>query len=375
MGLLDRGVPRTITAAAVVGLLMLAAACTVEADDGAGAPTSTTTSVAGLGEPTAAASAAPAYFFSQNARSGTYRTTSDGVELVLDDVADVTVAITERPNRGATHLRTADFVADWDDQFGDDPPNATIAVVAADGTQSEAALELLRPTYDPDARRLTYPARVLTGGLPDAFVDASVMIDDAGFPVHLNVIDQTDDVDGVAVVLYRPNLLGSVEQDVAWTILELQGPGDSQQLTLGALSVGATDSFGDQTAQLSANPGSSFQVVDDSSGTTLVATASSGTEQISISSGLGQGVLDAEVYENGKLLSVATGVMPGNTAVFRYASSIWIGSASQFVQGEIMQGEPSDATELDLEGVASADLVVTGGGGQPYSFTLQNVTS
>ena len=294
MGQLPRGVPRTITAAVVVALLALAVACTVEADDGAGAPSSTTTSDPGLGEPTAAASTEPAYFFAQNARSGTYRTTADGVELTLEDVADVTVAITERPNRGATHLRTADFVDDWDAQFGDDPPNATIAVVGVDGVQSEVALELLRPTYDPDARRLTYPARVLTGGLPEAFVDASVMIDDAGLSTHLNVIDQTNDGGaGMAMVVYRPNLLDPDGRHIAWTVLDVLGSGDMQPLVLGGLSVSATDSFGNQTAQLSASPWSAFQVVTDAGGTTLVAAAPTGDQQISITNSLGQATLDA----------------------------------------------------------------------------------
>ena len=89
--------------------------------------------------------------------------------------------------------------------------------------------------------------------------------------------------------------------------------------------------------------------------------------------GLGEATLDANVYQNGKVLSVASGVQPGNTAVFRYATSIWVGSMSQVVQGEVMQSEPSDATELVVNGVASADLVITGGGGQPYAFTLTNV--
>ena len=372
-------VTRTTRATAVctvVGLLALLGACTTEPEEGGGARGTNPATPPTLGEPTAASSVEPSYFFSQNARSGTYTTTADGVQLVLDDVADMTVAIMERPNRGATHLRTGQFVDEWADQFGDDPPNATISVIGADGTQYEAALELLGPTYDAESRRLTYPARVLTGSLPDTFTDASVMIDDASLTVQLTIVDQS--ADDAEFVLYRPNVFAASGTDLAWTVLGPGGSVDGRTVELGALSVSATDSFGEQIPQLSAAPGSAFTVSLGAGGVSLTASTPTYThpDAITVQNGLQDGSMNASVYEGDKLLSTVTGVQPANQAIFRFATSIWIAAATGVVQGAVV--DPSalqDATELSLEGVTAADVVITGGGSQPYVFTLSNVQS
>jgi hypothetical protein len=66
-------------------------------------------------------------------------------------------------------------------------------------------------------------------------------------------------------------------------------------------------------------------------------------------------------------------------AAFQFQPTIWIGAVSQVTQGQVMNSAIVDQvnTELSLLGLASADIVMTGGGpgksSQPFSFSLQNV--
>lgn len=66
-------------------------------------------------------------------------------------------------------------------------------------------------------------------------------------------------------------------------------------------------------------------------------------------------------------------------AVFEFKPTIWIGVASQIIQGEVMNSAiiSNLNTELSLLGIASADIVMTGGGPgrnpTPFSFKLENI--
>ena len=72
---------------------------------------------------------------------------------------------------------------------------------------------------------------------------------------------------------------------------------------------------------------------------------------------------------------------PQQMAVFEFKPTIWIGVVSQVEEGEVMNSAIiSDInTELGLLGVASADIVMTGGGSGPnasaFEFHLQNIVS
>ena len=70
---------------------------------------------------------------------------------------------------------------------------------------------------------------------------------------------------------------------------------------------------------------------------------------------------------------------PGQQAVFEFKPSIWIGTASQVTQGEVLHPSVLSevSTELSLQGIASADIVMTGGGpgenAPPFAFSMQNI--
>ena len=71
--------------------------------------------------------------------------------------------------------------------------------------------------------------------------------------------------------------------------------------------------------------------------------------------------------------------LPGDRLAFRieaapaaHAQRVWIAASAQPRPGELFQVDPGAATRLSLAGLASADIVMTGGGAQPFAFALAN---
>ena len=97
-------------------------------------------------------------FFSQTAQTATVRTG----RLVLDGVAPSVTAISDRPARSVTRIGLASFVETWRSRFGQDPPNAIVSGEMSGGERS-AEFVLDDPSYDANARRLTYEAKPIGG--------------------------------------------------------------------------------------------------------------------------------------------------------------------------------------------------------------------
>ncbi len=141
----------------------------------------------------------------------------------------------------------------------------------------------------------------------------------------------------------------------------------------------ASDSWGNQVAPKATDNGVLWRVVRDCSGDQLqqVGPASAPTE-VQILNGLNQGAVSTNIYRSGTLLAKKTGVAPQQMGAFAFKPIIYIGVASQVEQGDVLDAGilSSINTALDLTGLASADVVMMGGGpgrnSQAFTFTLQN---
>lgn len=200
--------------------------------------------------------------------------------------------------------------------------------------------------------------------------------------IQLNFINQSNDANNSNVVIFQKNVASTFDElAVAWQVIKYCGQGDNHPFKWPVAStVGASDSWGNYTPQLSAQPGQMFRMVLTPSGDQLqLAGPGSSPKEYQIANDLPKGAINASVYKDGKLLAVKTGVAPGQKAVFQFKPTIWIGVVSQVDQGQVINDAimSSINTELNLLGVASADIVMTGGGpgpnSQPFEFTLQNV--
>src|SRR5664279_2700055 len=94
--------------------------------------------------------------------------------LTLVGVSPVTLFFSDRPERIAGNMKTADFVPFWSkghDSFEKDPPNADVSVL--DGSNMRQIIVVLRdPVLEGDA--LHYTVRTLEGEMPVSASNVSV---------------------------------------------------------------------------------------------------------------------------------------------------------------------------------------------------------
>ena len=200
--------------------------------------------------------------------------------------------------------------------------------------------------------------------------------------IQLNFINRSNDANNSDVVVFQKNVAASLDEPaVAWQVIRYCGQGDNHPFAYPMTSsVGASDSYGNFTPTLDAQPGQLFQMALTSSGDRLVpAGPGTSAREIQVLNALPKGAINASIYKDGKLLAIKTSIAPRQKAVFEFKPTLWIGVASQVVQGQVMNAEILSTinTELSLLGIASADIVMRGGGAgassQPFRFTLENV--
>ena len=200
--------------------------------------------------------------------------------------------------------------------------------------------------------------------------------------IKLNFINNSNDTNNSSVVIFQKNVATNFDETaVAWKVIENCGVGDTHPFTYPLSShVSASDSWGNYTPKLAAQNGNLFHVALSSSGTQLsLAGDASNQAQIHVANELPKGAVNASIYKDGTLLATHTSVAPGQKAAFEFKPTIWIGVASQVVQGQVMNSAiiSNVNTELSLLGIAGADIIMTGGGpganSTPFVFHLENI--
>jgi hypothetical protein len=200
--------------------------------------------------------------------------------------------------------------------------------------------------------------------------------------VALNFINRSNDVNNSQVVIFARNVATDFsELAVAWQVIRNCGQGWNHPFVYPmSQTIGASDSWGNFTPQTGASPGQLFAVERTSSGDQLIAHGSAtAPNEIQLLNALPQGAVTANIYKAGKLFATQTTIAPGQKAVFEFKPTIWIGVVSQTDEGSVINAAIiSDInTEISLLGIASADIVMTGGGSgpnaRPFAFSLQNV--
>jgi para-aminobenzoate synthetase / 4-amino-4-deoxychorismate lyase len=200
--------------------------------------------------------------------------------------------------------------------------------------------------------------------------------------IQLNFINNSSDLNNSEVVIFQKNVATNFdEQPIAWQVIRHCGQGDNHPFTFPMkMQVSANDSYGNYTPQLDAQNGQMFKMQLTTSGDQLVPAGSgSSSKEVQVLNALAKGAINANIYKAGKLLATKTSIAPMQKAVFQFKPTIWIGAVSQVVQGQVMNSAILSEinTELSLLGIASADIVMTGGGpgrnAAPFAFNLENV--
>lgn len=200
--------------------------------------------------------------------------------------------------------------------------------------------------------------------------------------IKLNFINQSNDALNSQVVVFQKNSVSSYNANIiAWKVITNCARGSSHPFEYpAAFSVGVRDSWGNFTPKLKAKPGDVFRVIQTPSGVQLVPNGNVGTvTETDVQNDLAKGAIDAWVYKGGSKLAGLLNVVPGQMATFAFKPTIWIGVVSQITEGQVINEAILSQinTEISLAGIASADIVMTGGGvgktAQPFMFSLTNV--
>ncbi len=201
--------------------------------------------------------------------------------------------------------------------------------------------------------------------------------------INLTFYNYSNAADNPEIVIFQKNVATSFEElTVAWKVIKNCGQGDYHPFSYPMeMKVSASDSWGNYTPQLDAQNGQLFAMELTASGDQLIllGNEAASPNEIDLANNLKQGAINANVYKDGRLLATKTNIPPAQKAVFEFKPTIWIGVASQIVEGQVMNSAVLSEfnTELSLLGIASADIYMTGGGpgptSTPYQFTLQNV--
>ena len=199
--------------------------------------------------------------------------------------------------------------------------------------------------------------------------------------IKLNFINQSNDANNSEIVIFQKNAATNLgEIAVAWHVIKNCGQGDNHPFVYPmSMAVGASDSFGNYTPHLPASSGQLFAMTRAKSGDQLSFVGETNPGELQVENRLLTGAIDAMIYKAGSLFAKKTNIAPGQLAAFQFRPTLWIGVVSQFEQGQVMNEAIMSTidTEFSLLGIASADIVMTGGGSgpdaKPFEFHLENI--
>lgn len=200
--------------------------------------------------------------------------------------------------------------------------------------------------------------------------------------IQLNFINRSNDSSNdLCIVIIQKNVVTDFDA-AAWKVIQYCGQGDNHPFTFPMeMYFSVTDSFGNYLPRLPAEPGQLFAYSYTPRGDEELSRVGPATSpsEFQVRNGLTKGSINASIYRSGRLLATKTS-MPRQTARFEFSPTIWIGVASRVThEGETLISDRLSEinTELSLLGIASADIVLTGGGpgsaSTPFRFSLENV--
>lgn len=175
------------------------------------------------------------------------------------------------------------------------------------------------------------------------------------------------------IVLFQKHMIGAVQGDpVAWKVFTNLGVGDYHPFQFAVvLQMSVIDSSGTQIGPLVDVPYSqSYMVKADVAQITTVPLT------VPLINGFKKGSIRAEIFRGGNLLAVTTHIRPEESVIFQFDQVLWLGLSDTIHQGHIMRDitQARFHTGVNLAGINTAEIVMTGGVVQPLAFNLRNVT-
>lgn len=198
--------------------------------------------------------------------------------------------------------------------------------------------------------------------------------------IKLNFVNKSADTKNTPIVLYYKDNHANADL-IAWKVIENCGNGDNHPFEYDLqIKIAAGDSWGNFSPQLNAYKGQAFRMKSETYGNVMENDGpSSNPDQISLKNDLYLGAISANIINNKSLLFRIKNIVPQQKAVFEFKSTLFIAAIPYAVEGEAINLEflPNVETQINLQGIDSADIVMSGGGIGPeataFTFTLENL--
>lgn len=171
------------------------------------------------------------------------------------------------------------------------------------------------------------------------------------------------------LVLFQKNVFSGNFQDslIAWRVFELNEPLKQQRFHVSTrLSVSAKDASGSVSEPHLTDNGQHWAVVKSRTRDWMILSGDATTrDRVEIRNMLPKESVEAQIYKDGRLLSVQSGLTPGDTASFAFDNVLY----AAILESPVNAGEKLPPvsqmlflTELVLDGFAKASLVFSGAG-------------
>ncbi|MGD8561337.1 MAG: hypothetical protein PVG03_02330 [Desulfarculaceae bacterium] len=316
------------------------------------------------------------YSYILSGDSGTY---ADGV-LTLNGLTSYATRYLEQ-SRYADHLALEEFWPFWDQGGAFYKVDLVSSLSVKNGSELKT-YQFVVHEVQADGDSVSAQVEILGTPPPESFESASLFFDDGIYQESavLNLVDNTEHIDNLEVVLFQLNS-ASADNDsaVAWKVVKSIKQGTHPFTFISSMQAGFSDTYGYTTRRIDVTTGQVFSFVRDETGDNIINTGTtSSPARFEMSNSLETGSVDANIYKDDKLLATESQMSPGQAEAFLFNPVIWIATGSSVQEGQTVSLDSlNNITGIPLNGIASADIVITGNGAGPYpdtfEFTLDNI--
>jgi len=200
--------------------------------------------------------------------------------------------------------------------------------------------------------------------------------------IRLSIINRSNNVSNLNIVIFQRNFAQEFgEVAIAWKVIRNPGLEEKYTFTFStSVNVTASDKYGNFSPSLFAYNGAAYEMVQNTSGDVLQLSSVPATNpnQFEVKNAHAHSGYSAHCYRDGSLIAKRTEMRPNETAVFEFKPQFFIGVVPDVEQGDVLDAVLISQinTQINLFGVTSADIVMTGGPGSndgEFSFTLENI--
>ncbi|HHJ14838.1 MAG TPA: hypothetical protein ENJ79_10810 [Gammaproteobacteria bacterium] len=141
-----------------------------------------------------------------------------------------------------------------------------------------------------------------------------------------------------------------------------------------------SDVYGNYSPHQPAVPGSRYEAGPARHGRHLYQDGSAAnSDALQVHNGLPEGALRAHLVNRGRVMATSGPIAPGQHALFIPHHHLCVATLDRICEGQHLARDDVNrlTTEFDVHGIASADLIMVGGGfstdSRPFSFTMENI--